>query len=387
MTPNNTKGLLLVANWDSNVGYAWWLMESFWIVLSEQYHSKLHSILTYPSISIIPEGISQANIEIVNFDFTKISIAEVYRQCRFILRNKIHTIYFTDLSYRHWRYTAFKLCGVKRIIIHDHTPGLRTNPQGLKKFLKNRLARWPLINADAIIGVTDYIQQRAIKVACVPDHKTYSAPNGLATPTASTALDLHQEFNIPAQQKILITTGRASRYKGILFAIECMAELVHTLKRNDLHWLFCGDGSEIDEFRDKVKQLKLSDYISMPGKRADIPNILLGCDFSFHPSKGEVGYSLSILEYMRAGLPVIVSDNISVCSATEDQVTGLIYAEENIQSACKAIVTLLDNPELASSMKLNSKQEARKYTLENTHTHLLSAFKTILKTTPFKQAT
>ncbi len=243
MKTSQKNGVLLVANWDSGIGYAWWLMESFWVLLSETYENHHHVILTYPSISVIPENITQASIECFKLDFTLTTFKEILNQCRFIRKNKIRVIYFSDNAYWHWRYIAFHLFGVKIIIIHDHTPGMRTAPTGLKKLVKSIIARLPWITCDAIIGATPFLKQRAIEIACFPEKRTYTAPNGLPLRPPPSPIDLHSMFNIPIDRKIMITTGRASKYKGIPFAIECLIKIIEKHNRHDLHWVFCGDAS------------------------------------------------------------------------------------------------------------------------------------------------
>lgn len=32
--------ILLVANWESDVGYAWWLMENFWATIAQYYRAQ-----------------------------------------------------------------------------------------------------------------------------------------------------------------------------------------------------------------------------------------------------------------------------------------------------------------------------------------------------------
>ena len=377
MTKTNLKGLLLVANWDSNVGYAWWLMESFWVVLSELYKGKLKAIIPYPSISTVPEAIANADIELFEMDFSKTSFSDVIKQCRFILQHKIRVVYFSDQAFWHWRYLFFRLCGVKLIVVHDHTPGLRTAPTGLKRLIKMIFPRIPFINCDAIIGVTRYIRQRAVDVACIPPRRTYFATNGLPEPIEVPVVDIRSEFNIPAQQKILVSTGRANKYKGVPFAIDCINKVVNEHQHQNIHFLFCGDGPDLEEFQTQINSLNLQSHVTLAGRRSDIAGILPACDFAIHPSAGEVGYSLSILEYMRAKLPVIVSDNPSVCGATVNNETGLIYREGDIESATNAILRLLDETELATTLGNNALDAVQEFTLAKTHEALVQSFRAI----------
>jgi len=376
----NNKGLLLVANWDSGVGYAWWLMESFWVVLSETYSQTHRSYIAYPSISTIPDNIKNSSISLEISDFTKKNIADVFRQCKLIINNKIKIIYFSDQSFWHWRYLLFRLCGVDSIIVHDHTPGIRTKPKGLKKLIKSLIARTPYITCDGVIAASNYLKLRAIEISCIPEQKVYVATNGLKNEKQENNLNIKKLLDIPEDKIVIITTGRAIDYKGIPFAINCIEYLIKTLKCTSIHWVFFGDGPNFNDYQKRIETSGLTSYISFPGKYAHIKNILRSCDFAFHPSQGEVGYSLSILEYMQAGLPVIVSDNPSVCGATNNKSNGLIYKEHNIDSACNAIISLIHNEHLIEKYGDRAKIDAKQYSLNNTHKQLKSAFISIENT-------
>lgn len=377
MKRENQTSLLLVANYPSDVGYAWWLMESFWVALALNYHKSNHIILAYPKITHIPATISKAPLLPVEQDFGGIGLGEVVRQCRFICRHTIRTIYFSDRTTWSWRYLFYRLCGVRLIITHDHTPGLRTVPRGLKAWLKTLINRLPLLNVDGAIGATEFVRKRLVDVARVPAQKCFAAPNGLPKTSGKVvSADLHSNFNIPANRKIMIMTGRANRYKGVIFILNAMANL-EAETRSNLHFLFVGDGPDLELFKQRADELGISEQCSFLGRRNNIVALIQGADFAIHASQGEVGYSLSILEYMQAGLAVIVPDNPSVCGATEDQITGLVYREHDLDDATKAIRKLLHDDHFRQKLGKQAKISIQYFTLAQTHRALIDAFETI----------
>jgi len=368
-------GLLLVANWDSNVGYAWWLMESYWVKLAEAYCHSHDIHLCYPTISTIPDSIQQAPINVHQLDFNQTDHRSVTAQCAFLRKQRIQCIYFSDQPALHLRYFRFRMAGIRTIISHDHTPGLRTVPTGLKRTVKTVMMRLPFITVDAIFGATRFVQARTINVTRFPPSRTYSVPNGIRIPTQSpAAANLEQLFGIPRDRIVLVMTGRAVRYKGIPFALHCVEKLIRDHGADKLHFLFCGDGPHLQDFHQEIEARGISANVTMPGRRGDIPELLAACHFAMHPSKGEVGYSLSILEYMAAGLPVVVPDNPSVCEATVDGETGLIYRENDEDSACAALFRCFHDTELRQKMAGNARRRvADHYTLQSTHAALLKA--------------
>jgi len=159
----NQPTLLLVANYDSGVGYAWWLMESYWVRLAQAYAPSHGVMLAYPSISKLPASIAAAPLRPEVCDFSGTDPASVLRQAKFVMATKVKTVYFTDQSVLHWRYLVLRLAGVRTIIVHDHTPGMRARPSGLKRLLKRFIYGLPWVTGDAVIGATDFVRMRHIE--------------------------------------------------------------------------------------------------------------------------------------------------------------------------------------------------------------------------------
>lgn len=377
MRKNNKGTLLLVANYPSDVGYAWWLMESFWIALAEQYHSNNGILLAYPRINKLPITIAQAPLTPVVQNFSGTGFAAIFQQCQFIRHNRVRAIYLSDRSTWAWQYLLYRLSGVRLIITHDHTPGLRTVPKGVKALFKTVMRRMPWFTVDGAVGATEFVKKRLINVVRMPAQKCFSAPNGLPTlTTIPAATDLHQLFDIRENRRIMVMTGRAHRYKGVLFILDAIARL-DSPTRDKLHFLFVGDGPDLELFKQQAFELGVLGHCSFPGRRNDVVSLLLGADFAIHASQGEVGYSLSILEYMRAGLPVIVPDNPSVCGSIKNNETGIVYREHNAEDAAFAIQKLVLSDELRQEFGEYAKGSAQYFTLERAHQDLINAFKSI----------
>ncbi|KAB2890436.1 MAG: glycosyltransferase family 4 protein [Desulfobulbaceae bacterium] len=375
--PDSSRGgVLLVANYDSNVGFAWWLMESFWVKLAEHYAER-NVFLAFPQISRVSESIQSSSINVVEIDFSKTVIGNIAAQLGFLRRHRIRLIYFSDMSTWHWRFVLYRLFGVRLIVVHDHTPGVRTPARNWKAFVKRILHKMPMFTVDGAIGATEYIRQRLVQVSCVPADRCYAAPNGLPNnEIPPRKVQLRQLLEIPEGKKVIVMTGRAHRYKGIGFMLEVI-NLLPVVYKEKMHFVFIGSGPDLEYFQDMARSLQLQNICTFAGYRSNIVSLLAGADIAVHPSRGEVGYSLSILEYMRAGLPVIVPDNPSVCGATIDGVTGIIYPEGDVPVACEALLTLLSNEQLRWQMGKAARLESLRYSLEETHRKLIQAFSEI----------
>lgn len=369
------RNILLVANWDSDVGYAWWLMESFWVEIASHYaQSDCDIFLIFPSISKIPQSIQDSNIITREIKFSCSTSAEKAKLKEFIKNNNIGFVYLSDRPSISSLYTKLYFWGVEKIVIHDHTPGDREAPTGMKKLLKAIFHRIPLITADLYIGATEYIKERNIRVNQLPQSKCVAAPNGIVPIVIDEGNrdKYRQELGIADDAIVCISTGRAHRYKGIDFLIRCAEKIVKQQAPNEIYFLHCGDGPHLDDFRDLAKELGVSEKFIFLGRRNDVRELLQACDIALHAAQGEVGYSLSILEYMSAGLATFVPDRLSVCQSIEHDKTGIIYQANSQDDLCKNVCALIDDRKKMLLLAENAKLEVmNKYSLDLTKKALI----------------
>ncbi len=353
-------------------------MESFWVHLARHFADRYRSVLAYPRISTIPKAVREAPLEVVLADFTARGWRAVRDQQRFIRTRRVRVAYLTDAPVRDWRYLAWRLAGVRHVVVHDHTPGNRTVPRGFKRLAKRLLNRLPGVTADALIGATAFVTERHRASTCFPPARCFTAENGLPPREPPAPVDVHARFGIPSGRLIVVTVGRADRIKGIAVAIEALARLVGE-GRQDVQLLHIGDGPDLDLFRRRAIELGVQAQVTFGGRQEDVPAMLRGCDIAVHPSFAEVGYSLAILEYMEAGLPVIVSDDPSVSGATEHGVTGLLFQTGQAESLACSLRTLLADPALRARIGQAGRDRLiHRFSLRNTHRALASAMNAIV---------
>ncbi len=372
--PSDKPGFLLVANWDSDVGYAWWLMESFWALLAATYGHSHRVFLAYPSISRVPPVIDAAPIELILADWAHQGGLSMAARQALIADYRIEVMYFSDRPTLSAQYFHYKRWGVKTIITHDHSPGLRTRPSPLKQALKTALHRLPGLSADGCFGASDFVRSRLIEVNGVPPSRAFSVPNGLPIPQVDAVLSAPQPSH---QGYSILTVGRANRYKGIEFALRAIAALKAEFP--EIRYTLIGDGPNLQDFKTLADELGLSAHCRFLGRVDQVLPYLAEADLAFHPSEGEVGYCLAILDYMQAALPVVVPDNPSVCGATLHQQTGLHYPAGDLNAAVAALRQLLAEPERRRRYGEAGRHHlCEHFTLASTHGALLASVATVL---------
>lgn len=337
------NGVLLVANYPPDVGYAWWLMESFWVAIAEFGRTrKNHSVLIYPAPGPIPEAIRTAPITVVHHDFSDRGPGSLRRLHRLIKKHRIRFVYLTDQPYLDLRYLLLRLWGVRHIVMHDHVPGERERPGPIRRALKRSLHALRIVSASRYIGVSRFVRERLVAVACIPSALCSYVHNGIVL-SDSRPPDkdfLTAEFAIPRNATVVVSTGRATHYKGIGFMIEVAERIVrHPLGAN-VYFLHCGAGPDLEYFVEQARASGLGERFILAGHRNDIPRILPGCDIALHAATGEA-FSLSILEYMAAGLTVLAPDNCGNGEAIEDRNSGFLYPPGNHDEVVDLLLHLL----------------------------------------------
>lgn len=120
--------------------------------------------------------------------------------------------------------------------------------------------------------------------------------------------NLRKELNISDKEKIILHVGRFVELKNHKFILRVFKKLL--LKEKKYKLLLVGDGKLFEDIKDKVDELKLNKNVYFLGVRNDIENIMLNSDLYFMPSILE-GLPVSLIEAQAAGLPCIISNNIS----------------------------------------------------------------------------
>lgn len=375
-----SNNILLVANWKSDVGYAWWLMENFWVQISrvaDQANTQCY--LIYPVLSGLPDTVRSSSIISSEIDYSDNSLKGLTSLIKFIKNNNICCIYLTDKPYFSAKYLLFRLFGVRKIIVHDHAPGQRDRPTGIKKLVKHSINSLPAVTADAMIAVSNYVKERHLYSSCIPQEKSYVAKNGIVP--IGKRMESHppsiNEFNFPSNAIIVFTSGRANIYKRIDFIIECANDLINKKQINNIYFLYCGDGPNMLELKALCDNFHLKDKFIFAGARNDVRELAKQCHIGIQASRGE-GCSLSILEYMSAGLATVLPDNPSVCASITDYETGLVYKDTDLSSATEALCRLIEDEELRKRLGSNAERKIQSdYNLADTNKEFINIIKEI----------
>lgn len=352
----NLGNILLVANYKSDVGYAWWLMENFWVQIADLFVARGRKIfLIYPEINDVPISIRESAIQIYQHDFADSSKLARCKLKQLIRQNDITSIYLTDKPYLSKFYFVLRTWGIRKIAMHDHIPGDRAPLPLPRRLFKKAMHRLQIFSCDNYIGVSKFVYNRFIRVGCIPVSKCCYVLNGIRPIVVDPRFRFYanEQFAIPKDSIIVISTGRATFYKGLDTILKCANILINDHHRQNVYFLHCGDGPDLGRFNKMSHDLNLTNRFIFAGRRNDIPQILQSCQIGMQASTGEA-FSLSILEYLGAGLATIVPNNSGNSEAIEDNINGFLYRTGDAQEATMLVERLMDDEGLRLRVGTNA---------------------------------
>jgi glycosyltransferase involved in cell wall biosynthesis len=121
-----------------------------------------------------------------------------------------------------------------------------------------------------------------------------------------------------------------------------------------------GDGSTLAAAQKLAEELGIRERVEFKGARGDVPEILAQTDVFVLASKTET-LPISILEAMRAGLPVVASDVGGVSEEVLDGETGILVAPGSVEELSAALRRLLADKSLRIAMGRAGRRRFEEY--------------------------
>lgn len=246
-----------------------------------------------------------------------------------------------DAIHVHENFTSYialrvaKKCGISKRIAHSHCGWHFLNISGMLRQYSGRILNsyyaTDVIGCGKLAGETVFGKRRMEK------------PNAHIVPNAiDTSLFLFNE-SIRKEKRQLLgleksyvigMVGRLSEEKNHTFAISLMEQLRDIIPEAVL--LLIGDGEERDAICNHIEQCGLQDRVIVLGNRPDVPELDQVIDVAVLPSLNE-GFPVAAVEYMAAGLPLLVSNTITdeLAFGADVEYLPLDDQEQWLKALCK----------------------------------------------------
>jgi glycosyltransferase involved in cell wall biosynthesis len=250
------------------------------------------------------------------------------------------------------------------------TPGIPSRQAFLYSWIE-RLAA-PL--ASKIITVSEFDRQLALTRGVVSADKVVTIHNGM--PDIGPELRADPSRSPPR----LAMIARFEPQKDHPTLFHALAGLRQEPWRLDL----IGDGPLLPEAKELGRRLGLAERIQFWGQRMDVAARLAEAQVALLISNWE-GFPRSILEAMRAGLPVISSAVGGTAESVQDGETGFTIRRGDVESLRQRVKQLLGDPDLRARMgRSGRKRYEQHFTLSHTVEKTLAVYREIVPAAPFR---
>jgi len=278
------------------------------------------------------------------------------------------------------QYTPFFYAALGKVI-SGRRPGLILTEHGRHypdvvspaRRASNRLALRRL--ADAVTGVCEF----SLKGLCESDGfspgKGRVIENGIDVDGYGPALDrsaLKVSLGLDPRRRYVANVARHHPVKDQASLIDGFRDVARV--RSDVDLLMVGDGPLRGELEAIASTRGLSGRVSFLGIRDDVPDILRAVDVFALTSLSEAA-SLTLIEAMATGLPVVVTDVGGNPELVGDGVEGLLVARGDRDAIGSAILRILDDPAGAAAMGAAGRATAgRRHRIERTVADYMKLF-------------
>jgi len=213
------------------------------------------------------------------------------------------------------------------------------------------ITRYTFERAEMITVDAEIVKEKIIALSHFPSDRIVVFPWGLELDRFKPGIDgmaLRRQLGWE-DKKILIMTRLLRPIYGIPYFLRAFARVVKEIPA--ARAILAGTGPLESELRNLVSQLGLERFVHFAGwvSPKDMPTYLRAADIYVSSSLSD-GSSMSMLEAMACGLPVIVTEIPAILEWVQDGVNGLVVPPRDSARLAERLCDLLRNPESGKVM-------------------------------------
>jgi len=213
-----------------------------------------------------------------------------------------------------------------------------------------------------VIAISESVKKSLMKYEFIPSNKIFVLPNCIDYNAFNNTKKI--DFLTNKQRIVIGTVGRLEKVKGIRYLLLSMKTVLTKFPNARLD--IVGDGSQANELVELSKNLGISNSVKFFGKFANVIPFFNEMDIFVLPSTLE-GFGIVLLEAMAAGVPVIASDVDGIKEVIFNEETGILVPPKNPEAISKAIIKLIEDPQLVKKLVENGLKRAQ---LFDVHEHV-----------------
>jgi glycosyltransferase involved in cell wall biosynthesis len=275
----------------------------------------------------------------------------LYKLIRLMRKNSVqivHTHLYTDHV---WGRVAALIAGVPVIVTTEHGRGLwKKRRHLLFERIANRFT-------DMKIAVSEDIRQIRIKREHASPDRIVTIMNAINTDEFIVSDGIRnakrKEVRIKGDEFVIGTVARLDPDKAIDILLDAVLRVSEKTER--VKCLLVGDGGLRRRLENYTERIGLAGKVIFTGARTDIAALLSVMDIYVNSSHRE-GISVSLLESMAAGKPVVATEVGGNPEIINDNSVGILVPANNAEALAGAVNMLLHDKEKRLQMGKNARE-------------------------------
>lgn len=251
-------------------------------------------------------------------------LSRARRLAKLLADEQIDVVHSHNTFAHFYATAAAKWAGVPVIINTQHGRGCGASWKAKWQFrLANRFA-------DRVIGVSEDATRLCQDDDRLSARRMQAIWNGIDVTRFA--------FRGPINRPVAISVARLSPEKDFATLLRATSLVVRDVP--DFRLRIVGNGREADSLKELARELSLENNVEFLGERHDIPALLGEAAFFVSSSKSE-GISLTLLEAMAVGLPIVATDVGGNPEVVVDGKTGTLVPSCNPEQLAAAMKDML----------------------------------------------
>ncbi len=350
----NSKKILLMLHCEQHTGYAIGILERVFFDAAIKAGFTEENI--YWSFSKVTDPAPSNTIECVykNPD-------HALNLGKFLEQQKIDLALAFDLGYPSSIIPVLKRHQVN--IISYWGASISPINSGIKLLLKKLEWSFRQAKPEYFIFESTAMQLAATHGRGIPNNKTCVIPLGVDTerfyPDYENYFYAHEQLNIPRNKKIIFYSGHMEERKGVHVIMQAAIQMFNQNAELPIHFVICGNKQgEEKRFVEMLANTKAEKHVTFAGYRTDIDKLMRSSSIGVIASTGWDSFTMSSVEMMSSGLPLIVSNLQGLAETIANNVNGFHISPGDSTALANRLIELLNDDSLRLKFSQNSRDRA-----------------------------
>jgi glycosyltransferase involved in cell wall biosynthesis len=227
--------------------------------------------------------------------------------------------------------------------------------------LRRRLAYRLVSRYARMVAVSEDLKRFVARSTGIKEGRLNVIYNGVETLSVCDSKEIpksKEELGLPPNKRVVGVVGSLYPVKGHKYLLNAVPAILQECP--ETVFLLIGKGGLEAQLKQQANRLNIEDHVRFLGLRDDIPKLLALMDVFVLSSLSE-GLSMSILEAMMAGKPIVATNVGGNAELIVNGESGFLVPSENSETLASSIVSLLKDVGRAMQFGENGRRRATSF--------------------------